>query len=452
MKKLLFILASCLCFLWVSLADYLTTWMTITLNPWWNVVSTPTVLSDVSFSNWWDWISFMYLEWTEWKNTTITSSNVASVFKPLEWFLVKNNNSQDVQMTLWYDMNIDISGVMREKEIRAWWNFLWITKTTSPFQNIASTSASIIVDFSKKSHNWASISYMKENPTEYEIGKAYWVFADQSGIYGWLTSFSDNIDCNDANVIAACAIDSVNCPKKCGISIKNTVLRKNTWIRIAELLVNYDSIDTIKFTLTGSTALNSFDEDSITLDIGNTTIDVTLVENWSDYVTYTANPYIGVPSEWTVVDIIINGNILGKVSVIWLEVNGIPQPKTFSKYFVETLVSFDSLDDAGAATYTYKFDVDGGADKTVSNFIIYTTTWSCVADLTNTSLIKATAVNLLSDGDTVSVKRVDAVQEICGVTYEIANVTAPDNIVSIDRVTYPDYFKIAGKTIAIPKA
>ena len=227
MKKILWMLTAFLLFIWVALADETPTWMTITLNPWWNVVSTPTVLSNILFSNWWDWISFMYLDGSQRKNVAITPSNVSSVFKPLEWFLVKNNNSDSVNMVLYYDMNIDISWVMREKQVRAWWNFLWVVKTSNPFENIVSTAASIIVDFSKKFYNWASISYMKQNPTEYEIWKAYWVFADANGIYWWLTTFSDNIDCTEPSIASLCAVDSVDCPKKCQTSYNEV-----TWIKL----------------------------------------------------------------------------------------------------------------------------------------------------------------------------------------------------------------------------
>ena len=157
----------------------------ITLKPWLNSFSTPAVVESISFSNGWDNISFAKM--VNWKRTpvTFTDSNVKSVIRPLDGFIVRNSNSEDVTMTIVYDTDIDINDALPQKQLDAWWNFLWITKTVSPFETVANAVVKDVIDFTFWNTNKIDLSKLRD-ATSFMLWKAYWVFVNNSNwIYGW---------------------------------------------------------------------------------------------------------------------------------------------------------------------------------------------------------------------------------------------------------------------------
>lgn len=157
----------------------------ITLKPWLNSFSTPAVVDSISFSNGWDSISFAKM--VNWKRTpvTFTDSNVKSVIRPLDGFIVRNSNSEDVTMTIVYDADIDIDDALPQKQLDAWWNFLWITKTVSPFETVANAVVKDVIDFTFWNTNKIDLSKLRD-ATSFMLWKAYWVFVNNSNwIYGW---------------------------------------------------------------------------------------------------------------------------------------------------------------------------------------------------------------------------------------------------------------------------
>lgn len=171
------------------------TWMTITLTPWWNVVSTPALLSSVWFSNWWNGISFLKLE----NGQRISVIPNTETFTPLEWFLVKNLNDSDVQMVLTYRSTTP-SEDMLSKSVGRWRNLLWITTINNPFYSIWST---LHLDFTKNTTsnllNSINTDYIAKNwAVEYpEIWEAYWVFLTSNN---WLYWWSNNRYWNEKNL------------------------------------------------------------------------------------------------------------------------------------------------------------------------------------------------------------------------------------------------------------
>lgn len=170
------------------------TWMTITLTPWWNVVSTPALLSNISFSNWWNGISFSYLESGQWMSVVPTIDTM----KPLWWFLVKNSNNTDVDMVLTYK-NISPSESMHQKNVNIWRNLLWITTMNQPFYSI---NPRLYLDFTNNNNsnllNTINTDYIAWNwniPYP-EIWEAYWIFLSSNQLYWW----SNNKYWNEKNL------------------------------------------------------------------------------------------------------------------------------------------------------------------------------------------------------------------------------------------------------------
>jgi hypothetical protein len=167
---------------------------------------------------------------------------------------------------------------------------------------------------------------------------------------------------------------------------RNTALRRAAGVEIAQFTVKPSNgasevdLDTIEFTLTGSTEFNGFDEYDVTLTINDETQDLTLSgTNGADYVTYTTSRFKTLPAEGVTVKVVIEPEVTGKVVLTGLMLNGAAQNKTFSKYLVQSLVSFESLDDAGAASYVYKLSVDGDSSDAITGYVVYTSTGNCVA-------------------------------------------------------------------------
>ena len=166
----------------------------IRLTPWLNVVSTPAIVKEISFENWWNNISIATMEKWYWKPITINKENVSSIFRPLNGYIVRNDNPEDVYMTLVYDKDIDISDAFLSKKLDAGWNFLWITKENKPFNNIAEALATTIIDltdwsnFSNKIILWKTF----KDATSFVLWKAYGVFINNfNWIYGWTNNLGD---------------------------------------------------------------------------------------------------------------------------------------------------------------------------------------------------------------------------------------------------------------------
>ena len=159
------------------------TWMSVTLNPGWNVFSTPALLSNISFSNGWNGISFSKLENSQWISVTPNTN----VITPLEGFLVRNTNNSAVTMNLTY-RDTTPNEDMLSKNVSRWRNLLWITTTDDPFYNI---HPGLHLDFTKNAIlnllNSINTNYTAKNWTvEYpEIWEAYGIFLSSDGIYWW---------------------------------------------------------------------------------------------------------------------------------------------------------------------------------------------------------------------------------------------------------------------------
>lgn len=207
----------------------------ITLSPWLNVISTPAILRWISFSNSGDNISFATLQNHKRQPITINNNNVWSVFTPLTWFIVRNDTSEDVTITLSYGTNIDESGIFLEKKLDDWRNLLWITTKSNPFENIANATATTILDLtdwtkSNKVITWRTFQLA----TWFTLWKAYWVFINQlSWLYWWRNNYKDLNGLSPEECQEICENDDYNCPNECRIwilsdnAINNTTLHLN---------------------------------------------------------------------------------------------------------------------------------------------------------------------------------------------------------------------------------
>ena len=155
-----------------------------------------------------------------------------------------------------------------------------------------------------------------------------------------------------------------------------------------------------------------------------------------------------IPAAGLKVEVILKGERSGKIELKVAEVNGKPFTNTYSKYLVDSLVTFEKQDEQSTnTTYTFKV-VDFDDSYTVSAFTMYAYTGNGATCDTNAFRV----VGDVNDGDTYSIMRGDKAVEICKVSYTVAGdgVTTPS--VEIDKDTYKDYFKAGGRDIAIPKA
>jgi len=160
----------------------------ITLLPWWNVVSTPKLLSWINFSNWWTWIVFYTLSWGYRTSIIPTIQDI----KPLEWFAVNNSNAWNITMNLIYKTDVNPLETLFQRTLNLWRNILWITTITNPFTNIGS-NAVMSVDFTKNGVsnllNWINTSFTLNNVSSNvgvpELWEAYGLFVSAtSTIYG----------------------------------------------------------------------------------------------------------------------------------------------------------------------------------------------------------------------------------------------------------------------------
>lgn len=214
----------------------------ITLKPWLNTFSTPAVLKSISFSNGWENISFAKMENGKWKALAINGGTFDKVIRPLEWFIIRNSNSEDVTMTIEYDTDIDINDALHQKQLDAWRNFLGITKTNNPFGSIANAMAMDIIDFTAWNSNKIDLSKLRD-ATSFMLWKAYGVFVNNSNwIYGWRNNqegLGDLVDCDDVAIQLACSIGSGYCPNNCNYSIQWNLEWNSDYNRSDDLFVEW---------------------------------------------------------------------------------------------------------------------------------------------------------------------------------------------------------------------
>lgn len=213
----------------------------ITLSPWLNVISTPAILKWISFSNSGDNISFAALQNHKRQPITINNNNARSVFTPLTWFIVRNDTTENVTITLSYDTNIDESEIFLEKELDDWRNLLWITTESNPFENIANATATTILDLTNWAKNnkvtWSTFQLAKW----FSVWKAYWVFINQSSwLYWWRNNYKDLNGLSQEECQEKCENNEYECPIECRI----WVLSDNT-ISNASLCLNDDLEKTV---------------------------------------------------------------------------------------------------------------------------------------------------------------------------------------------------------------
>ena len=161
----------------------------IVLNPGLNSFSTPAILKSISFSNLWKDIWFARMENWVWTWLEIWTKAFVELVHPLEWYLIKNNGTEDVVMTIEYDTD-NSNSLLLSKDLDAGWNFLWITTTDNPFKNIAKAAATMVLDLT----NWQTTNLIQIwktfiNATKFVLWKAYAVFVTDAWTYGWINNY-----------------------------------------------------------------------------------------------------------------------------------------------------------------------------------------------------------------------------------------------------------------------
>ena len=161
----------------------------ITLKPWLNTFSTPAILKSIQFSNFWQNIVFAKMEKWRWTWLEIGSKAFVELIYPLEGYLIRNDGTGDVIMTIEYDIDNSDSLVL-SKNLDAWWNFLWVTTINNPFNNIASALATMVLDFTNgENTNLIQMGKTFINATKFMLWKAYAVFVNNPWTYGWVNNY-----------------------------------------------------------------------------------------------------------------------------------------------------------------------------------------------------------------------------------------------------------------------
>ncbi len=208
-------------------AGYVTNhWLDIHLKQWWNVVSTPALLSDITFSNWWDGLSFFTLK----SGQRVSVVPSADTIKPLDWFLV-NNAGDTVDMTLFYKNDVSPMESIFQKNLDLGWNLLGITTTADPFSNIA-WNFSMTVDFTMGSRNRNLVVPHYALSILPEYGEAYWLFVTWSqAIYWWVNNKvawhwvdDENEGCTAEELLGCLTADDFHaCTTRCNRLLTNNI-------------------------------------------------------------------------------------------------------------------------------------------------------------------------------------------------------------------------------------
>ena len=423
MKKLCWLFVMLFALVWISFAT--SPYKMITLYPGWNVVSTPAILSWIVFSNGWEWISFSKLSSWQWISVAATAENI----RPLDWFMVYNNNSENVSMALQYK-NLDPTESFLQSNLNYWWNLLWIVTTNSPFNNIASavmsadfTDNGMTNNLNKVNTNylWNSISSSINNP---ELWEAYWVFINQENAVYWAIN-------NWGVEIPNCSSNSESAVITSASA--NTVLRKSSNTKLAEFIVKPSNGGC--FTLSSlwiSVSGTSINQIRVIFDWVEVDAESIIWTTWATY-----KPVLDLPVEGIVVKVSLLEELTGQVELAITEINGKNQSRTFSKRFEEAVVRIVAQQDIGWAT-KFILEVDADSDVTVSDFKYGT--WG--------SLLTWVSGDF-SDGETFEVPGIaDAARYITNIQYSINGT--PISVIKKDE--YSDFFKIGDTYIRVFKA
>lgn len=189
MKKLSYIVTIFVAMVFLSVSTTFASSKVVTLQPGWNTFSTPKVLSAITFSNGnGAGLLFYKLDNGNWSSIQANTTNI----KPLEGFVVNNTNTGSVQVGLDYATNLAPAEMLFQKVLSAGWNMLGITSITNPFTTMG-TNATMSVDFTRTSggsnltngvNSTFSTTSGEANIANPELGEAYAVFAQSSGVYG----------------------------------------------------------------------------------------------------------------------------------------------------------------------------------------------------------------------------------------------------------------------------
>ncbi len=231
---------------------------TITLKPWLNSVSTPWLLKWISFSNWGDNISFVTLENQKRKAVSITNEKVKQTLSPLTWFIVRNDTSDDVTMTLSYENNIEEPWFI--KNLNNGRNLLWITTKYNPFNNITNAETTSILDLTDRGTNKIIAWNNFQTANNFTLWKSYWVFINQTDDWSWLYLWENNNEklnwFTESECQEICEDDDENCPDTC----RTWILSNNT-INNTRILANDDTKQTVyigTFTANKYLKINNF--------------------------------------------------------------------------------------------------------------------------------------------------------------------------------------------------
>ena len=177
----------------------------------------------------------------------------------------------------------------------------------------------------------------------------------------------------------------------------------------------------------------------------NTDADATANIEVGDFI-FSANEEI--PSEGLVVEVIYKDELSGEFEIDLKSVNKKKFTNTYSKYLVDSLVTFTKQDE-GTTSTEYTVKVEYADDSySVTDFVMYSGCTNWIPDWTKTDGdTVAKYLASLSDEETFTIMRGDKAVEICAIQY-----TTNGDQVQITKKDYKDYFKVNGKELAIPKA
>ena len=264
-------------------------------------------------------------------------------------------------------------------------------------------------------------------------------------IFEWEDENGNKAGSAKANTVALKIVEKASLSISNDSAAKSTVLRKEAGAKIAEFTIKPSNgasdadFETIEFTLSGSKALEEFDEFDTTLSLGDETENLTVVETGTNYITYSATPNKPLKSAGVVVKVNTEKELTGTITLEWLVINGKDQNRTYSKKFVDGLVKITAQKDMWWTTQ-FTVSVDADSDITLRDLFVGTGT---TANLTGVSWT-------ITDGDTFEIKGIkDEVQLIESIKYTIDGVTPAVTILKKD---YNDFFKIGESYIRVFKS
>jgi hypothetical protein len=215
---------------------------------------------------------------------------------------------------------------------------------------------------------------------------------------------------------------SIRIKSKGSVTIPATSTAKNALLKaqnttIAEFTIkpsnNNDGITLDDLVLSGNIGGTGFVASDLRVKVDGVEQDDGVVYGTTG-LKYSVNEEI--PSAGLKVEVILKGEKAGKAVLNVAEVNGKSFTNTYSKYLVESLVTFTKQDE-GTTSTEYTVAVEHFDDAfSVKDFTIYSGDCSN-ANTGNWTVLKT--IGDIADGDTFTVMRGDKAVEICGVTYTV---------------------------------